>query len=192
MIPTVENILRMLKAGECTHEQALGWMEQHLSMRSEIAPTGDANPDLTAEEMKELQPAVIKLLIEAGEQYPCHDESEFLNQVDCLFAMARRALSTSSAGGAITPNLRQTVKDLLIDIESNAAIGEPDWDGISRRIRETMLALSLPSATGPSYADIAGAVARGWCSPNNAHKVMDTELAFAIAAQVAALIAPDR
>lgn len=49
---------------------------------------------------------------------------------------------------------------------------------------------SFHSATGPSYADIAGAVARGWCSPNNAHKVMDTELAFAIAAQVAALIAP--
>ena len=40
----------------------------------------------------------------------------------------------------------------------------------------------------PGYAEIAGAVARGWCSPNNSHKEMDSELAYAITVQVAALL----
>jgi hypothetical protein len=37
MIPEVETILRMLKAGECTHEQAMGWMEEHFRMAMEEA-----------------------------------------------------------------------------------------------------------------------------------------------------------
>jgi hypothetical protein len=32
--------------------------------------------------------------------------------------------------------------------------------------------------------DLLGAIARGWCSPENEHKVMDPPLAFAIAAEV--------
>jgi hypothetical protein len=47
---------------------------------------------------------------------------------------------------------------------------------------------AAPSATRASYAEIAGAVARGWCSPNNAHKEMDSELAFAITVQIVALL----
>lgn len=35
---------------------------------------------------------------------------------------------------------------------------------------------------------IVGAVARGWCAPENAHKVMDSDLAYAIAREVAALV----
>lgn len=38
---------------------------------------------------------------------------------------------------------------------------------------------------------IVQAVARGWCSPENSHKVMDADLAFAIAAEVAAALASD-
>lgn len=57
-----------------------------------------------------------------------------------------------------------------------------------KRIRELEAA---QSANAPSYAELAGAVARGWCSPNNAHKEMDSELAFAITVQVAALLGLD-
>ena len=32
MIPTVEKILRMLAKGECTHDQAMNWMEQHFKL----------------------------------------------------------------------------------------------------------------------------------------------------------------
>jgi len=41
----------------------------------------------------------------------------------------------------------------------------------------------------PSYAEIAGAVARGWCSPANAHKEMDTTLAMAITVEIVNLLA---
>lgn len=37
---------------------------------------------------------------------------------------------------------------------------------------------------GPPIADIRGAVARGWCHPDNGAKEMDSELALAIAAEV--------
>jgi len=39
------------------------------------------------------------------------------------------------------------------------------------------------------YAELLGAVARGWCAPENAHKVMDADLALAIAAEVRKLCA---
>lgn len=39
-----------------------------------------------------------------------------------------------------------------------------------------------------NYAEIAGAVARGWCSPENSHKEMDSTLAIAITREVVALI----
>lgn len=39
--------------------------------------------------------------------------------------------------------------------------------------------------------EILGAVARGWCSEANKHKVMDTELASAIAEEVYALRAKE-
>lgn len=35
-----------------------------------------------------------------------------------------------------------------------------------------------------TYERILGAVARGWCSEENKHKVMDTDLAIAIAKEV--------
>ena len=41
----------------------------------------------------------------------------------------------------------------------------------------------------PCYAEIAGAVARGWCSPANQHKEMDTRLAMAITVEVVKLLA---
>lgn len=44
------------------------------------------------------------------------------------------------------------------------------------------------SASVPPYAEIAGAVARGWCSPTNAHKPMDTNLAMAITVEVDRLL----
>ena len=36
----------------------------------------------------------------------------------------------------------------------------------------------------PSEEDVSGAVARGWCSPENAHKEMDSTLAEAIVKEV--------
>ncbi len=54
--------------------------------------------------------------------------------------------------------------------------------------REAEEKLAALSARRPTYEDITGAVARGWCSPLNEHKVMDPELAFAISVQVAALL----
>ena len=36
----------------------------------------------------------------------------------------------------------------------------------------------------PSYADISGAVARGWRTPRNAHKGMDSDLASSIVVEV--------
>lgn len=44
------------------------------------------------------------------------------------------------------------------------------------------------SARLPTIEEITRAVARGWCSPNNAHKTVDPELAFAISAQIMALL----
>lgn len=41
------------------------------------------------------------------------------------------------------------------------------------------------------HEQIVGAVARGWCSKANASKVMDSELAMAIAAEVEALVRTD-
>lgn len=40
--------------------------------------------------------------------------------------------------------------------------------------------------------EIKGAVARGWCTPENEHKEMDTELAFAIADEILDLLLADR
>jgi hypothetical protein len=39
----------------------------------------------------------------------------------------------------------------------------------------------------PSKAEIMQAVARGWCAPENAHKVMDPVLVEAIAREVLAI-----
>ena len=39
--------------------------------------------------------------------------------------------------------------------------------------------------------DLAGAVARGWCAPNNWHKIMDVDLAYAIVDEVEAQIKRD-
>ena len=41
----------------------------------------------------------------------------------------------------------------------------------------------------PCYAEIAGAVARGWCHPANERKEMDTTLAMAITAEIVKLLA---
>lgn len=35
MIPTLEEIIRMLVAGQCSHEQALGWLEDHERRKAE-------------------------------------------------------------------------------------------------------------------------------------------------------------
>ena len=40
---------------------------------------------------------------------------------------------------------------------------------------------------GISYEEILGAVARGWCTEGNAHKEMDSDLATAIADEIAVL-----
>ena len=40
----------------------------------------------------------------------------------------------------------------------------------------------------PTMTEIVQAVARGWCSPNNSHKLMDSELAYAIAVQIEAML----
>jgi hypothetical protein len=39
VIPTVEDILHMVAKGECTHEQALAWMEEHFRMYAEQLET---------------------------------------------------------------------------------------------------------------------------------------------------------
>jgi hypothetical protein len=49
--------------------------------------------------------------------------------------------------------------------------------------------MTHPDTLQITYEDIAGAVARGWCSPDNAHKEMDSDLALAITGEVQAAIA---
>ena len=63
---------------------------------------------------------------------------------------------------------------------------ECDW--LLQRFNAALRSTSAGNA--PSRADIMGAVARGWCSPNNAGKEVDAELAFAITVQVMALLEP--
>jgi len=41
----------------------------------------------------------------------------------------------------------------------------------------------------PLATEVVQAVARGWCHPKNSHKVMDSDLALAIAAEVNAMLA---
>ena len=40
----------------------------------------------------------------------------------------------------------------------------------------------------PSFEEIAGAVARGWCAPENAQKEMDSDLAYAVTREIEALL----
>lgn len=74
-------------------KMALGLADSVLQTTPSATPQKPGNPDLTDDEIEDLQPAVIKLLKEAALKYPCMDDAEFLNQVDCLFVMARRTLS---------------------------------------------------------------------------------------------------
>lgn len=59
----------------------------------------------------------------------------------------------------------------------------PDNPVEAERIDET--------ATKKWHEQIAGAVARGWCSPENAHKTMDTDLALAITKEIEDLLKTD-
>lgn len=77
--------------------QRLAEAEARISATVELDAANE-NPDLTDAEIDDLQPAVMKLLREAGSKYPCLDQSEFLNQVDCLFAQARRTPVPEVAG----------------------------------------------------------------------------------------------
>lgn len=54
------------------------------------------------------------------------------------------------------------------------------------------LAASPQQAEAPSREAICGAVARGWCHPNNSMKIMDYDLAFEIVAEVVDLLAAPR
>ena len=59
------------------------------------------------------------------------------------------------------------------------------WENVLRR------ELEAACKSGPldhEAAEILGAVARGWCHDKNKHKVVDPDLAIAIAAEVNALI----
>jgi hypothetical protein len=47
------------------------------------------------------------------------------------------------------------------------------------------------TAEEASRENIAGAVARGWCHPDNEHKLMDEKLAWAIVDELLALLFPD-
>lgn len=49
--------------------------------------------------------------------------------------------------------------------------------------------LTAAAAAGVQMDDLLGAIGRGWCSPENANKEMDSTLAIAIAKEVAALTA---
>ena len=40
----------------------------------------------------------------------------------------------------------------------------------------------------PTYEEILGAVARGWCSRKNQHKEVDTDLAIAVSNEVSKLV----
>lgn len=65
----------------------------------------------------------------------------------------------------------------------------------SAKMREAMTwslgseALAAQPGAVPSLAEIRGAVARGWCSPENERKEMDSDLALAIADEVSQLLA---
>jgi len=40
----------------------------------------------------------------------------------------------------------------------------------------------------PTFSEIAGAVARGWCHPETEDRVMDADLAYAITQEIEALL----
>lgn len=56
------------------------------------------------------------------------------------------------------------------------------------RLSASLARETAVSASAPTIEQIVQAVAKGWCSPNNAHKTADPELAYAIAAQILALV----
>lgn len=59
-----------------------------------------------------------------------------------------------SAPSQSRPMDAEPIIKLLSDIENNAAIGEPDWDNISRRIKEVMLALRLAKGVTVTEASV--------------------------------------
>lgn len=61
----------------------------------------------------------------------------------------------------------------------------PDFVHPRSSLEQNVPALSVVA----SVAELRGAVARGWCAPENARKEMDVELAEAIAREVGALLA---
>lgn len=89
-------------------------------------------------------------------------EATYCGEMDVLLALGRlmhRAADEierlrNERVSAVTADAKaQTIIDLFHDIEKNAAVGEPEWDGISRRIKEVMLSLRLSPLAVPSVAE---------------------------------------
>jgi hypothetical protein len=58
-----------------------------------------------------------------------------------------------------------------------------DW-----RVWQAAIAAERDAAKAGVTDELLGAIARGWCSPENSHKEMDSALALAIASEVAHLL----
>jgi hypothetical protein len=96
MIPEVETILRMLKAGECTHEQAMAWMDEHFTLameeeRSKYVPQPViANiPPLSEADIAELaKPGQIEVVYsESARLKWLEDKSTMHERVDILYVV---------------------------------------------------------------------------------------------------------
>ena len=70
-------------------------------------------------------------------------------------------------------------------VELIAYQGQPMEDGAK-------LYTAAPQPTELNYEELLGAIARGWCTPINERKVMDSDLAIAIAEEVVKYLAAQR
>ena len=93
--------------------------------------------------------------------------------------------------------MKTETQRLADEIEEQRGLQYGDGTMISfhniRLIIESLRTANAPSVQSqrPSAEDLLGAVARGWCHEKNANKVIDPDLAIAIAAEVSALLRHD-
>ena len=88
MIPTIEQIVTDLLAGSCTQEQAVAWLEQHVTSAIESMASGDRRETLAAMAMQGLLSNLAAIRIQG---FKDSEISEFaVMQADALIALLDR------------------------------------------------------------------------------------------------------
>ena len=101
-----------------------------------------------------------------------------------------RGVKASRAAAQPQPEPVRTALEQY-DLDQSPAYREGYEDGRRKgyEVGKRHAAQPQPEAVALTDADLLGAIARGWCSPANSHKTMDTDLAFAIAGEARAVLA---